>query len=137
MVHVLSEECACSRSVARYLLSRGPLADAQEEVVLLGGSEETSQAFRAAGFAVSTAEAEEFCAQFGSEGVPFFQVVDGGDEAAYSGSYFDSAFRGNEGFLDLETFRRLRSGGFVVGRPVYGCATSERLRSILDPFGFK
>lgn len=137
MVHVISEECPCSRGVARYLLARGALEGVEEEIVLLGGSDETSRALRAAGFAVSTADAEEFCAQFGSEGVPFFQVIDDGDEAAYSGSYFDSAFRGNEGFLDLETFRRLRSGGFVIGRPVYGCATSERLKSVLDPFGFK
>lgn len=137
IVHVLAEECPCSRSVVEYLLERGSKGEMVEEVVLLGGSDSSLEKLRAAGFEVRAVDSEDFCQSVGSEGVPFFQVVRGNAAPAYSGAYFDSAFRATSGFLDLKTFSRIEAGGFVVNRPVYGCATSERLQSILDPFGFK
>ncbi|MDQ8187012.1 hypothetical protein [Pelagicoccus sp. SDUM812002] len=137
LVHVLAEDCACSRSVLEYLLERGSSSDYAEEVILVDGSEYLANRLTTAGFTVSKVEAEQLCSDFGSEGVPFFQVVEGGKEPAYSGAYFNSAFRGTNGFLDLSTAERLSSGGFVLSRPVYGCATSERLKAVLDPFGLK
>lgn len=137
IVHVLSEDCSCSRSVLEYLLERKSKVQMAEEVVLLDASDGSLDLLRAAGFLVSTAESENFCSAYGSEGVPFFQVLTPEDETAYSGAYFDSAYRGTSGFLDLETLDRLKAGGLVFDRPVFGCATSDRLKSILDPFGFK
>lgn len=137
IVHVLAEECACSRSVIEYLLDRGSAGEMQEDVVLLDGSRELVSRLRSGGFRVTTVEAEDFCESLGSEGVPFFQVVEGGESPRYSGAYFDSAFRATSGFLDLKTYSLIKDGGFVLSRPVFGCATSERLKSLLDPLGLK
>ncbi|EDY84835.1 hypothetical protein VDG1235_4468 [Verrucomicrobiia bacterium DG1235] len=137
IVHVLSEDCACSRGVLEYLLERGRTEGVSEEVVVLDGDAKVLERLRASGFVAVSVDAESFCSSYESEGVPFFQVRDVSTEAVYSGAYFDSAYRGNSGFLDLSTTKRLQSGGFVHDRPVYGCPTSERLRAILDPFGLK
>ncbi|MBD5778922.1 hypothetical protein IEN85_05415 [Pelagicoccus sp. NFK12] len=137
IVHVLAEDCACSRSVIDYLVDRGPSEAFAEEVTLVGGGSEAAERLRRQGYLVATVEGEQLCADFGSEGVPFFQVVKGGSEPSYSGAYFDGAFRGDAGFQDLRTASRLAAGGFVLSRPVYGCPTSERLKSVLDPFGWK
>lgn len=137
LIHVLSEDCPCSLSVLDYLLERGSSPLYSEEVVLIDANEESLASLRAAGFEASSAGSELLCSNFGSEGVPFFQVVEGSAKPAYSGAYFDSAFRGTSGFLDLKTAARLSDGGFVFSRPVYGCATSDRLKAVLDPFGLK
>lgn len=137
VVHVLAEDCPCSRSVMDYLLERGRSKEFSEEVILVDGSEERANLLREVGFVVSSVESGQLCEDFGSEGVPFFQVVEGSSKPAYSGAYFGSAFRGTNGFLDLSTASRLKGGGFVFNRPVYGCATSDRLKAILDPFGLK
>ncbi len=137
LVHVLAEDCPCSRSVLEYLVERGSSGALVEEVILLDASEQASARLRAAGFSVSSVEGEELCSAFGSEGVPFFQVVKGEGDPEYSGAYFDTAFRANSGFRDLSTAERLQSGGFVFNRPVYGCATSDRLKAVLDPLGLK
>lgn len=137
LVHVLSEDCSCSRSVMDYLLERRRSPDFEEEVILLGERSELEDELAAAGFQVQVVEAESFCAQFASEGVPFFQVIEGDAAPRYSGAYFDSAYRGKGGFLDLSTLQRLQAGGLVVNRPVYGCPTSDRLKRMLDPFSLK
>ncbi|MBC2606760.1 hypothetical protein [Pelagicoccus albus] len=137
LVHVLAEECPCSRSVLDYLLERGANSGVREEVILLDATDESVEKLRELGFLVSTADSEGFCSRFGSEGVPFFQVVEGGAKPSYSGAYFDNAFRATGGFLDLKTLSRLQGGGIVVNRPVYGCATSDRLKAVLDPLGLK
>ncbi|MDQ8182689.1 hypothetical protein QEH57_18610 [Pelagicoccus sp. SDUM812005] len=137
LVHVVAEDCACSRSVMDYLVERGVSSDYSEEVILVGGGETFASRLEAAGFSVSEVEAEQLCSVSGAEGVPFFQVARGAEEPSYSGAYFASAFRGGNGFLDLSTADRLAAGGLVLSRPVYGCPTSERLKSILDPFGLK
>ena len=137
IVHVLAEECPCSRSVLEYLEVRGAQEGIVEEVILLDGRAATVSRLRALDFEVSTAEAESFCTNFGSEGVPFFQVVNGFESPSYSGAYFDSAHRGRSGFLDLSIYSLVKGGGEVTNRPVFGCATSERLRELLDPLGLK
>lgn len=137
MVHVLAEDCPCSLSVLGYLLERGSSADFFEEVVLVDGTEVLMLRLREAGFRVSALAAEQLCGDFGSEGVPFFQVLDDADAPRYSGAYFDSAFRAKSGFLDLATVSHLKAGGLVLNRPVYGCATSDRLKAVLDPFKLK
>ncbi|MBK1878289.1 hypothetical protein [Pelagicoccus mobilis] len=137
LVHVLAEDCPCSKSVIEYLVQRNAQQTLVEEVVLLDGSDALVDRLRMSGFSVTVLEAEDLCESLGSEGVPFFQVIEGGRSPRYSGAYFDSAHRATNGFLDLKTYSRIKDGGFVLNRPVFGCATSERLRALLDPFGLK
>ena len=137
IVHVLAESCACSRDVLDYLLERGSEDGFQEDVVLLDGSGDFVSKLRAQGFSVTTAESESLCEAFGSEGVPFFQVLEADDSLRYSGAYYDSVHRTYGGFQDLDTYSKIKNGKFVRSRPVYGCATSDRLKSRLDPFGLK
>lgn len=137
LVHVLSEECSCSRSVMDYLLERGSSDGIAEEIVLLGESSQLRESLVEAGYAVQLVDPESFCTQFQSEGVPFFQILEGDAPPRYSGAYFKNAYRGTSGFLDLSTLEHLQAGGLVVNRPVYGCPTSDRLKRMLDPFKLK
>ncbi|MDQ8204097.1 hypothetical protein QEH54_13810 [Pelagicoccus sp. SDUM812003] len=137
IMHVLGESCACSRSVLDYLQRRGALSDVAEETLLLEARPGSLEGLRQAGFLANGGDAEALCAGYGAEGVPFFQILRPDGEVAYSGSYFDGMARPTSGFLDVDTLRTLRSGGWVPERPVYGCPTSDRLRTRLDPFGLK
>lgn len=136
IVHVLSEECVCSQGVLEYLKARGTVEGREEEVVLVNSSETMMKELRSLGYAATLVEAESFCGAFGAEGVPFFQVLDK-DSLKYSGAYFDGVYREGSAFLDLPTLKKLADGRSVKERPVYGCPTSKRLRTLLDPFGFR
>lgn len=137
IVHVLSEECACSRSVIEYLEGRSVSAGILEEIVLLDGREATFGALSGEGFAVRSIESEAMCQGFGAEGVPFFQVIGPDGNVAYSGAYFKGNARGGSDFLDLATLVQAQAGDVVFARPVFGCPTSNRLKAQLDPFSLK
>lgn len=137
IVHVLSEECACSRGVIEYLQGRSVPAGLLEEVVLLDGREATFSGLSGKGFEVRSINGESMCQSFGAEGVPFFQVIRPDGEVAYSGAYFNGNARGTSGFLDLSTLAQVQLGNRLDTRPVFGCPTSNRLKAKLDPFSLK
>lgn len=137
IVHVLAESCGCSRDVMAYLEEREKQDGVFEEIWLIDGNVDRVERLERAGYAVSLFEAEALCVSFGAEGVPFFQVIAPDGEVRYSGSYYDGRSRAGVGVSDLAIYEASRSGQLVEGKPVYGCPTSERLRSRLDPLGLK
>lgn len=135
ITHVLSDQCLCSRNVIEYLSARNPSDGIEEWVALLDSGSETANELRALGFQVIEANGEAFRADYGSEGVPYFQIKDSEGSLRFSGGYAPSGSIGQ--LSDLDTLERMRRGASVEEMPVIGCATSERLKSALDPFSFK
>ena len=137
VLHVLSEECACSRDVIDYLLSRGPVSDTSETVLLLDGSERTRLALGEAGFQTTLFDAERLCGLYGSEGVPYFQITSPSKELIYSGGYLENQYSARKSYSDISILSKAQSGLQTKAHPVVGCATSQRLKRTLDPFSLK
>ena len=137
VLHVLSEECGCSRDVIDYLLSRGPVSDVSETVLLLDGSEQTLLALGKAGFQTTRFDAERLCGLYGSEGVPYFQITSPSKELIYSGGYLENQYSARKTYSDTTILSKAQSGLKTKAQPVVGCATSQRLKKTLDPFSLK
>ena len=137
VLHVLSEECGCSRDVIEYLLSRGPVSGTSETILLLDGSERTRLALGEAGFQTTQFDAERLCGLYGSEGVPYFQIVSPSKELIYSGGYLENQYSARKSYSDISILSKARSGLKTAAQPVVGCATSQRLKKSLDPFSLK
>jgi hypothetical protein len=135
LVHVLSDQCQCSQDVLEYLTSRGSLKDVEELVVLIDSAGNSAEKLSRLGYRVWETGAEEFCVTYGSEGVPYFQIKDSNSSLKYSGGYSSPAMPRK--YFDLHFLKRARLGFEIPPEPVIGCATSDRLKSILDPFSLK
>lgn len=137
ILHILSEDCGCSRNVLNYLLERGKELQTEESVILVNGSNATRSALEQRGFHVILSNPTELAAQYGSEGVPFFQVTSPDNTLWYSGAYQDMRSRSSSRFLDLQLLAESQSGIRSNDLPVIGCATSERLKRVMDPLSLK
>jgi hypothetical protein len=140
LTHYLSPNCACSRAIARYLMARNPLISATEEVVIIGSSDVPAENELVArlsqkGFR-TTAVSAEAAAEEGVEGVPMLKIEAPDGTARFRGGYQQ---RGAppEKYLDVAILSGLMASKPVPNLRVYGCATSRRLRSLLDPFALK
>ncbi len=137
ILHVLGEDCKCSRDVLAYLEERGISSAASEAILLLGGKLETKLSLESRGFIVEISDAEELCVSYGSEGVPYFQISDETNVMRYSGAYSKMGYSTTRGYLDLKNLELAKQGIETPNLPVLGCATSRRLRGALDPLALK
>jgi hypothetical protein len=72
----------------------------------------------------------------GVEGVPALEIVAPGNRIAFRGGYRDAGAPPGK-YLDVALLSDLMASKPARGVPVIGCATSERLRHLLDPIGLK
>jgi hypothetical protein len=141
LVHYLSPECACSRAVASYLVKRGPLGNAGEDVVLLAsGNPATDAAFAKPltenGFRVELRTQADAASRDGVEGVPTLEIVAPGNRIVFRGGYRERGAAPGA-YLDVALLSALMASKPLRALPIYGCATSQRLSSALDPLGLK
>lgn len=139
--HYLSAECACSRAVAAYLATRGPMDVAREDVVLIasGDSEKDGvfgKTLRDKGFAVEVVTEETAASTAGVEGVPALEILAPDQRIAFRGGYRERGAAPGM-YLDRAILSDLMVAKPVRVLPIYGCATSARLRNLMDPFGLK
>jgi hypothetical protein len=140
LTHYLSSNCACSRAIARYLIARSPLSIATEEVVMIGSSDIAAEsgmldALSRKGFHTVTVTAEAAAAE-GVEGVPLLKIEAPDGTTRFRGGYRERNAPPEE-YLDVSIL-----SGLIASKPapnvrVYGCATSRRLRALLDPLSLK
>jgi hypothetical protein len=135
-LHVLADDCECSRSVAAELADRGTRRGWREEVVVIGEAPVADDALKNAGFGVRHLSAEQ-AAREGFQGAPWLVLRDDTGRVVYSGGY--AAVRPSPGrkLEDGAIMAALRSGRSVDPLPAFGCATSQRLRQQLDPLHLK
>lgn len=136
MTHVLGEGCKCSHQVYLYLLRRGPQVGVQETVIVLGEMNEEKVQLRARGFAVD----ERSPAALSTEravGVPFLLIHSDKGDTVYAGGYATSVIRESTALLDLDILESLRGGKMMAELPVFGCAVSQKMKNLIDPFRLK
>lgn len=141
LTHYLSAECTCSQTVMRHLSQRGPLADAMEDVVVIQSQDVPqdnkmlSELIRS-GFHVRSITAEAASSIEGVEGVPLLKIEAADGTVRYRGGYRENGAP-LEKNLDTVILAGLMASAPVPSLRVFGCATSYRLRSLLDPLSFK
>jgi hypothetical protein len=132
-IHVLYTECRCSQRIFQHLRTSGRPRDLREIVLLVGDDRDaigTPLARR--GFEVVSIGAEKLDARFGIEGAPAFVLVDPARNVRYSGGY--TTRQQGPNIRDLAIVNEVRQGDEVADLPVFGCAISERLKAVFDPF---
>jgi hypothetical protein len=134
-IHFLYAECPCSRRVLDHLLEQSPRANAFERVVLIGDAEELFVKAEAQGYEVDSVAPEELLAKYGVEAAPLLMIFDPNGQQRYVGGYTSRKQLLN--IQDRVILEQLQSGEDVEPLPVFGCAVSERLKSLVDPFGLK
>jgi hypothetical protein len=126
-VHVLSSECRCSQRIATHLLETQRPADWREVVLWVGDDAPPRELARR--FDVRRVTRHEL-AGYGIEAAPLLVAVTPAGEVAYVGGYTDR--KQGPVFHDLDVLTAAHSAVAVASLPVFGCATSDRLRSALS-----
>jgi hypothetical protein len=134
-VHFLYAECPCSRRVLNHLLEQSPREDAIERIVLIGDAPELAMKAEAQGYKVDCVAPAELLAEYGVEAAPLLMVVDPDGQERYIGGYTS-----RKQLLDVQDraiLDSLMAGQEVEPLPLFGCAVSGRLKSLVDPLGLK
>lgn len=133
--HFLYGDCPCSRRVLKQVVSRNALEGVIERVVLIGNDPEMESVAELQGYEVEVVTPRKLKERFGVESAPLLVVVDGEGTIRYSGGY-TSRKQGLD-IQDVSLIRRTVAGEQFEELPLYGCAVSKSLKSIVDPFGLK
>lgn len=136
-IHVLYAECRCSQRIFEHLRASDRPRDLHEIVLLVGDDRDRAIATRLAerGFEVVSIAAETLAARFGIEGAPTFVLIDPERTVRYIGGY--TLRQQGPDIRDLAIVREIRHGDDVADLPVFGCAVSQRLKAVFDPFAIK
>ena len=124
-VHVLSSDCRCSQRVVDHLLHSERPAGWHEVVLWVGDLEPAPELTRR--FDVRRVTAAELAA-YAIEAVPLLVAVTPANEVRYAGGYTDR--KQGPVYHDVEILAAARERD-VTAIPLFGCATSERLRHAL------
>ena len=133
--HFLLVDCPCSRKVLDYLVHRPPLAGVNERIVLIALGNQDLADVASENFTVELESPETLMAKYGVESAPLMIVDDAHGIIRYAGGY-TSRKQGLD-YQDQTIVRQLLSGAEVDPLPLYGCAVSQRLKQLVDPFGLK
>ncbi len=134
-LHVLFAECPCSRRVLKHVVSREPLSGVRERIVFIGKDEELQQLAIHNGYEIECLSAEELGTKYGIESAPLLLVTEPSGTIRYSGGY--TPRKQGLDIQDAEIISNTLAGKTVTELPVYGCAVSQNLKAIVDPFGLK
>ncbi|MEQ8278887.1 MAG: hypothetical protein RMA76_30315 [Deltaproteobacteria bacterium] len=135
-VHVLYSSCPCSVRVLDHLFSSERPDDLEEVVLLVEEDDALEARARAAGFAVVVVTPEALAADYRIEAAPMMVVLDPSDRIRYAGGYTER--KQGADIRDIATLRTLRDeAARTIELPLFGCAVSFELQSILDPLKLK
>jgi len=137
VLHVLDEDCRCSRRVLDHLLSGPRPVDVVERVVLISHAMEPGldARVRARGFELDVVTPEQLAARYHLEAAPLLIVVDPSDVVRYLGGY--TPRKQADDVRDLAIIAALRHGDEVTALPTFGCAVGRSLRATVDPLGIR
>jgi hypothetical protein len=137
LTHYLSADCNCSLEIARYLTNRALLPPATEEIMLVDGIDTRAEqklidSLDRAHFPYTTISAEALASRDGVEAVPLLTIEAPDGTVRFRGGYHERGTPAGE-YLDITILADLMASRPAPNPRVYGCATSRRLRSQLDP----
>jgi hypothetical protein len=130
-IHVLYTSCRCSQRIVDHLVESSRPADVHEVIVLVGSDRAMEARIRARGYQIVTAAPEELRTRFAIESAPLLVIVDPARNARYVGGY--TRRQQGSDIQDLALMTEIRTGGELVDLPVFGCAVSQRLKTLASP----
>jgi hypothetical protein len=125
-LHVLAAECGCSHRVLAHLRRRGPEPDVRERILWVTDRRDLLPT-PPPGFEVECLTAEELVTTYSIEAVPVLVLSAPDESVRYRGGY--TARKQGLDVQDRRILSAVRGGEPVVALPVYGCATSDRLKA--------
>ena len=139
-LHVMYDNCPCSRRVLDHLLDRTAIQQANEQILLVVedlATERLTLRERSitSGFGFEQLTAEELFDRLGVEAAPLLLIVDARGVVQYTGGY-TSRKQGLD-YQDEAIIRAVLSGHQPDLLPVLGCAVSRRLQRVVDPLRLK
>jgi hypothetical protein len=135
IVHVLYAACSCSGRVVEHLLVDPRPPGLDEKILWIGSEPQLDARVEAGPMPIVHLTPQELDDRFAIEGAPLLLVVDPQGVIRYRGGYTDR--KQSLAIRDIEIIERLRSEAEVTSLPLFGCAVSDRLRDLLDPFGVR
>lgn len=143
VTHVLGTGCRCSESVTKHLLNRGTKLGVVESVVYLSepGNEKLESLrlkFEEKGFQFQFRDKDSF-SEYENKvtGVPFLMVSNRDNQVLYAGGYGRYKIIDGQEIQDEIIINKILSNKSVENLPIFGCATSLKYQSLLDPFQIK
>jgi hypothetical protein len=133
--HFLYGDCPCSRRILKHVLARSPVAGSSERIVFVGNDPEMEEEAIQCGYEVDVVTPIELQTKYGIESVPLLVVTESTGEILYSGGY--TSRKQSLDIHDKEIIEGIARGESMDDFPLYGCAVSEELKSIIDPLGLK
>lgn len=133
--HVLYVECRCSQRIIDHLARRGARHSVREDVLLVGQSVEFAERLHARRYNVETLTPLELKQHYGIEAAPLLIVSDRSGAIAYMGGY--TLHKQGVSIQDARIIDAALAQRSVAELPLLGCATSRRLRQLMDPFGLQ
>lgn len=134
-LHFLYGDCACSRRILKLVAKQAPNPDANERIVLIGEAPELAAQAVEQGYGLDQVTPQQLMEKYGIESAPFLVVMDPQGTPKYAGGY-TSRKQGLDAQHD-DIIAQLIAGEDVESLPLYGCAVSKRLKTIVDPLGLK
>ena len=134
-LHFLYAECPCSRRVLEHVIDQSPRADVWERIVLIGNDPELAERIKSHGYEVDCVSPDELKLKYGVEAAPLLVVSDPQGTPRYAGGY--TSRKQGPDIQDRKIIASLMAGQHVEAMPLYGCAVSRSLQSIVDPLGLK
>jgi hypothetical protein len=136
-LHILYDQCGCSRRVLDHLLSRPRPANLVERVVVVTDQRAAGAEWIARipghGFELDVVTAQELFERYAIETAPLLIVADPRDTVRYVGGYTQR--KQATDVRDVAVLAALRRGEPVEPLPTFGCALSRALRTKMDPLG--
>ena len=139
VLHVVFDECACSRRVLDQLLASARPAGIAERIVLVterpASMAEAAVAIRARGFDLDVVTPDQLVARYHIEVAPLLVIADPRDTVRYVGGY--TSRKQGADIRDLAVIAAVQQGEPVEPLPTFGCAIGRALQSKLDPLGIR
>lgn len=131
VAHVLYADCDCSRGVAEVLLRTPVQPNTDEYVVLVGDDDELAAQLAAHGRPVHPASAGALVDHWGLEGAPAAVIIDENDVLRAVSGYTE---RKQAAVVRWPALLDEARAGAANQAPLFGCATSARLRARTHPW---
>ena len=138
VLHMLGADCLCSQKVANYLLSRGPIKDLSEKIIIVGSNVKLLDSFKMSGFSVTEISADIASQKYAVSALPQMFVYSDNKNILYSGGYSQKRSPASkEDYDDLKIINDAFKGKKSEARPIFGCAIGSKMQKEIDPLGLK
>ncbi len=138
VLHFLSVDCDCSKSVFEKLISRNPRANENEKIYIMGNNPSWEEQLRLKKYHVETNDMDFYAKKFEVKAVPQFVIIQK-NNILYSGGYSSvrspSIVQIEDEKIITEILDKKRSPSSE--RPIYGCITGRAERKAYDPLNLK